>query len=442
MQRNTIRQLAKWKEKPDRKPLVVTGVRQCGKTYLLQEFGEQYFEDTAYFNFESREDIGAVFEHNFDVDRIVDELGSVILGREIAVGRALVIFDEIQACPRAITALKYFCENMRELHIIAAGSLLGVALKSEDVSFPVGKVDRLSMYPMSFAEFVEADGGGQLLKGMEKRGFEEALPELYTEPMKRYLKLYYIVGGMPEVVQNWITHHDFEQVDEIQKRILNDYADDFSKHAPASEVPKIRLVWESIPKQLARENNKFIFSYVKKSGRAKELENALAWLCDAGLAYKLELVEHPVVPLSFEADASYFKVYMSDVGLLRCRSGIYFKTILDGEESFSRFKGAFAENFVINELCIQDLPTWFWRSGNQAEVDVLTEYHSEMVPIEVKSADNTQAKSFRVFIKRYRPKWGFKTSLKNIAVNQFEDTDVYSLPLYLVHQLREILAGF
>lgn len=440
MQRNTIQQLANWKEKPDRKPLVVTGVRQCGKTYLLQEFGKQYFEDTAYFNFESREDIGAVFGYNFDVDRIVDELGSVILGREIAVGRTLVVFDEIQACPRAITALKYFCENKRELHIIAAGSLLGVALKSEDISFPVGKVDRLSMHPMSFAEFVEADGGGRLLEGMEKRGFEEALPELYTEPMKRYLKLYYIVGGMPEVVQDWIAHHDFERVDEIQKRILNDYADDFSKHAPASEVPKIRLIWESIPKQLARENNKFIFSYVKKGGRAKELENALAWLCDAGLAYKLELVEHPVVPLSFEADASYFKVYMSDVGLLRCRSGIYFKTILDGEESFSRFKGAFAENFVINELRVQGLPTWFWRSGNQAEIDVLTEYHSEMVPIEVKSADNTQAKSFRVFIKRYRPRRGFKTSLKNIAVNRFEDTDVYSLPLYLVHKLRAVLA--
>ena len=439
MQRDTILELARWKDKQNRKPLLVTGVRQCGKTYVLKAFGAQYFEDTAYINFEGNKDVASIFSLNFDVARIVDELSSIILGKKIVPGKTLLIFDEIQECPLAITALKYFFENMPDLHIICAGSLLGVELKAQGVSFPVGKVERLFMFPMSFKEFVIADGGGALLEGLEKLDKLQALPLLYTARLEKYLQLYYIIGGMPEVVQTWVNTHDFARAEAVQDMILADYESDFSKHAPAELVPRIRAVWLSVPKQLAKENNKFIFSHVKEGARAKDFEEALEWLCDAGLTYKLELVTEPELPLSFCADASYYKVYMNDVGLLRRKSNVYYKTILDGDENYIRFKGALTENFVLTELKNQNLPMYFWRSDNTAEVDFVTEWHGHIIPLEAKSADNTRAKSLRTFVSKYKPAQAFKLSLKNIGANPDGATQVISLPLYVAYRAREYM---
>lgn len=347
-----MQSLVAWKDNDNRKPLLITGVRQCGKTYVIKEFGARYFDDVAYVNFEANDGLRSIFEYDFDVNRIIDEIGSTFLEQDIIPGKTLVIFDEIQECSRAITSLKYFCENMRKLHVVCAGSLLGVAIKHENVLFPVGKVDRMQMYPMNFEEFVRADGGAKYLEGVKKYALDRELPELYTAPLEKYYKNFLIVGGMPEVVSNWITSHAYSQIEQIQDRILEGYSNDFSKHAPLIEIPKLGWIWESIPKQLAKDNNKFVFSHVKEGKRSKELEDSLQWLKDAGLIYKLELVRTPELPLSFEANATYFKIYMADVGLLRRKSNVSYKTILDGDENYIRFKGALTENYVMNELVV------------------------------------------------------------------------------------------
>ena len=430
MQREIIKDLVKWKDKQGRKPLLLTGVRQCGKTYIVGEFAKQNFKNYAYANFEKSEKLAAIFDYDFDTQRIVSELESA-LKTKIVPGETLLFLDEIQECPRAITSLKYFCENMRELHLVCAGSLLGVAIKKEQISFPVGKVNRLRLYPMSFKEFVIASGREDLINVFEKWPADRPIPELHSVPMKALLKEYYIVGGMPEAVKTWIETRDFDAVEEVQNEILRDYADDFSKHAPASEVPKIRWVWDSIPVQLAKENNKFIFSHVKQGKRSAELEDALQWLCDAGLVVQVCLVENPEIPLSGFADKSYFKVYMSDIGLLRAKSKVSAGTIMEEAELYVRYKGAFVENYVLAQLQSQEKEAYFWRSGNCAEVDFVYEQESQIVPVEVKAADNTQAKSFKMFCKKYAPKIGFKLSQKNIALNDCQGAKAFSLPLYL-----------
>ncbi len=439
MQRTIMHSLLKWKDKAGRKPLVLTGVRQCGKTYICKEFGNNYFDDTAYFNFEGNSGLASIFEFDYDVKRIIGELGSIILGKDIIPGKTLVIFDEIQECPKAITALKYFCENMKELHIICAGSLLGVSIKRESVSFPVGKVDRLQMYPLSFEEFVYADGGAAILDGAKKYHRFQELPELYTVPLEKYLKYYYIVGGMPEAVLRWTESHNFEVVDEILENILLDYESDFAKHAPVTAIPKLGWIWDSVPKQLAKENNKFVFSHVKAGKRSSELEDALMWLIDAGLIHKLELVSTPELPLSFQADAMYFKIYMSDVGLLRKKSGISPRTILDNSTAYKNFKGSFTENFVLTQLIEQGISPYFWRSGNTAELDFLFEMNEQIVPIEVKAEVHTRAKSYQQYCKKYHPQIGFRMSLKNVGDNQVEATHTISLPLYLIGRMKEYI---
>ena len=430
MYREIINDLKKWKDKSRRKPLLLTGVRQCGKTYIVDEFAKECFESYVYVNFESANSLSAVFEYDFDVNRIVTELERYFKTK-ITAGETLVFFDEIQECPRAITALKYFCENMKELHLVCAGSLLGVALKEQNISFPVGKVNRLKLYPMSFKEFVIANNRADLIELFDEWPTDRAIPELYSVPMKKLLKEYYIVGGMPEVVKTWIETHDMAEVEEVQNDILKDYADDFSKHAPASEVPKIRWIWDSVPVQLAKENNKFVFSHVKEGKRSAELEDALMWLEDAGIIIKAELVEKPEIPLDGFADKTYFKVYMCDIGLLRTKSRVSAQTILNESDLYIRYKGAFAENYVLNELISIGKKPFFWRSGNSAEVDFVYESEGEIVPVEVKAADNTQAKSYKQFCQKYSPKVGVKLSEKNIAQNPCGGTDTYSIPLYL-----------
>ncbi|MBR5348504.1 MAG: ATP-binding protein [Lachnospiraceae bacterium] len=430
MYRDILKDLIHWKTKANRKPLLLTGVRQCGKTYIVEKFARENFRSFVYVNFESSDQIPGIFEYDFDVDRILKEL-EFHYNTKIIPGETLVFFDEIQVCPRAITSLKYFCENRKELHLICAGSLLGVAVKRDRVSFPVGKVNRLRLYPMSFKEFVLANEREDLIEVFKDWPTDRAIPDLYATPMKKLLKEYFIVGGMPEAVKTWIRTHDINEVEEIQKEILSDYADDFSKHAPAGDVPKIRWIWDSVPVQLAKENNKFVFSHVKEGKRSVELEDALQWLADSGLISRSELVEKPELPLPGFADKTAFKVYMSDIGLLRMRSGVSAKTILEESEQYKRFKGAFAENYVLNELLTLGKEPYYWRSGNTAEVDFIFEDMEQIIPVEVKAADNTQAKSFRSYCKKYEPKVGFKISQKNIAENVCEKTRMISLPLYL-----------
>ena len=430
MKREFIKELVKWRDSSRRKPLLITGVRQCGKTHTLKEFGNTCFDNVCYVNLESSSNYAAIFDYDFDVKRIIREI-ELIEQCKIIPGKTLLILDEIQEVPRAITALKYFCEEMRELHVACAGSLLGVALRNENIAFPVGKVNRKKMYPMSFKEFVVANGQEKYIELLANWNLEREIPEVYSRPLEQLLKEYYIVGGMPEVVQEYVNTHDFKTVQEIQDEILADYADDFSKHAPASEVEKIRLVWDSIPKQLAKENNKFMFSHVKEGKRAHELEAALQWLKNAGLAHLLELVRNVETPLSANADATYFKAYVSDCGLLCRRLGLGYKDFLGETNNLKTFKGAVVENYVMNELICYGKQPFFWRSGNTAELDFLFEEDGEIVPVEVKSATNTQAKSYKQFCKRYGPRRGYKLSLKNLAVNDCEGTETTSLPLYL-----------
>ena len=441
LKRTIVEELIKWKNKDGRKPLILTGVRQCGKTYVCEEFGKNYFKDYVYLNFEINSKIASIFEYDFDVQRIIDEI-AMFTGHAITVGETLLIFDEIQACPQAITSLKYFCENLRELHVICAGSLLGVAIKRDNFSFPVGKVDRLEMFPMSFYEFVQADGGEALLNGVAKYSLDKALPEIYAASFEKYMRYYYIVGGMPEAVLAWTKTHNFEVIEEILENIVRDYRDDFSKHAPMSELAKLYWIWDSVPKQLAKENNKFVFSHVKAGKRSAELEDALEWLRDAGLILRLELVANPEIPLSFVSDATYFKVYMSDIGILRKVSGIAPRTILEETDLYKNFKGALTENFVYTELIKQKISPFFWRSQNTAELDFVFEYENEIVPVEAKAENHTRAKSYSQFCKKYYPKIGIKTSMKNSGIHEVEKTHTQSLPLYMLWKIKDVLKAF
>ena len=436
MDRKILKNFIEWKSESGRKPLVVTGVRQCGKTYAIKDFGNRFFENLAYFNFEGNTALQSIFEYDFNVTRIVVELERYSK-QKITDGKTLVFFDEIQACPKAITSLKYFCEDRSRLHVIAAGSLLGVVIRKSEISFPVGKVERLQMFPMSFEEFLMAsDDGRSLLEGLLNYDLHRALPEMYTIPLQNYLKLYYVVGGMPAAVASFVQENDFEKVDRNLKNILLDYGDDFSKHAPSSDIPKLGLIWDSVPKQLAKDNNKFVFSHVKAGKRAADLEDALQWLFNAGLLHKLECVTNAELPLSNNANGTIFKVYMSDVGLLRMKSGIDASAILEETSLYATFKGAFTENFVMNELVKLGLHPYFWRSENKAELDFLVEVKNELIPIEVKAEEHTKAKSYGVFCKRFLPKKGFILSQKNIAVINDGLTESLRLPLYLCEKMR------
>lgn len=437
MIRKEYASLINWKNKKIRKPLMVLGVRQCGKTYLIKEFGKQEFEDMAYCNFDGNKGLQSIFDYDFDINRILEELGSIVLGKKIVPGKTLLVLDEIQDCPRAIQALKYFCENLPELHVIAAGSLLEIALRGEGTSFPVGKVERLEMFPMSFEEFVIADGGEKYINGINKIPFEREISELYTVPMQKYLQNYYIVGGMPEAVQKWIDTHDYAEVEQIQDQILRDYADDFGKHTSPETAIKIKLIWDAIPSQIAKDNNKFVFSHVKQGARAKDLEDALEWLVSAGLVYKLNLVSTPQLPLESMKDNTYFKVYMADVGLLRRKSNVNYRTILNGDASYIQFKGAFTENYVLSQLKCLKVPAYFWRTQADAEVDFISDWDGVLFPIEVKSADNTKAKSLQLFCKRFSPKIAFRTSLKNVGDNIKASTHEWCLPLYILFRLKD-----
>ena len=413
VQRDITARLIDWKQKTKRKPLVIMGVRQCGKTYIVDAFGKDQYDDLALFNFEKQEAISKIFETDYDTDRIIFELG-LFLGRTIQPEKTLIFFDEIQACSRAITSLKYFCENAPEYHIICAGSLLGVKTSSES-SFPVGKVEFITMYPMSFFEFVRANGEEMLADYVLNMDTSKKIPEPIGNKLGYLLRQYYVTGGMPEVVQTWCETKDISQVEAKQQAILDGYEFDFAKHAPIKDFPKLTSIWKSIPVQLARENNKFVFGHVKKGWRSKDLEDALEWLINAGLVYKVCQIEKPFLPLSAYEKPTAFKLYLCDVGLLRKLSNVPYQVILDSSTIYTEFKGAMTENYVLGELVknVYKKP-YYWVSGNTAEVDFVIQSDSEIIPIEVKSEKNVKARSLAEYCKKYHPEYAIKTSMKKL----------------------------
>ena len=433
MKRLVIDELVKWKESTNHKPLILKGVRQCGKTYILKEFGKEHYENVAYFNFEQDKSLSRVFDNDFDIKRIVYEL-SIISKSKIEQGKTLIIFDEIQECGNALTSLKYFNENGNGYHVACAGSLLGIALH-KNVSFPVGKVDFITLYPMSFYEFLIAAGEESLYEYLITfKG--KSVSEAIAPKIINLLKQYYVVGGMPEVVDNWIKNQDIQEVEQIQQQIISSYELDFAKHADIKDFPKLTAIWSSIPNQLSKPNSKFIFSQVKKGYRAKDLEDALEWLVDAGLVYKVAKIEKPYIPLSSYADNSFFKIYLSDVGLLRRMANVPADVILDSSSIYSEFKGAVTENFVLNELTkTLRAPLYYWTSDNSAEVDFVVQSNSCVVPIEVKSETNVKARSLSVYIDKYQPKYAIKTSMKSDVGGD----RIYQLPLYLINQINRFI---
>lgn len=432
MKRFVLDKLIKWKNSINRKPLILKGVRQCGKTYLLKEFGNLHYKNVAYFNFEQNKLLSKIFETDFDIDRIILEL-TAISNIKIEKNSTLIIFDEIQECSSALTSLKYFCENGKDYHVACAGSLLGIALHS-NVSFPVGKVDFINLYPMSFSEFLIATNNESLYEYL-KSFKSNAIPEIIAAKLEELLKQYLVIGGMPEVVNSWITSNDFELVNKIQQDIIYSYELDFAKHADIKEFPKLTAIWTSIPNQLAKPNKKFIFSQVKKGYRAKDLEDSLEWLIDAGLIFKVPLVEKPNIPLSSYADNSYFKIYLCDVGLMRKMANISEDVIFNLSNIYNEFKGALAENFVLNELIkMFEQKIYYWNSGNEAEVDFLIQIKSSIIPIEVKSEKNVRAKSLGLYINKYNPKYALKVSL----LNNVGGNNVYNLPLYYLSKINDL----
>ena len=431
MERALIRELLVWKEKENRKPLILKGVRQCGKTYLLKDFGNRYYDNVAYFNFEETDSLSSVFEKDYDTKRIILEL-ELFLGKAIKPGATLIILDEIQECGRALTAMKYFCENAPEYHIVCAGSLLGIALQQQ-LSFPVGKVDFLTLYPMSFSEFLRACGSETLADYVDNFKKGDTVPEPIGDKLTTFLRQYYITGGMPEVVSIWQKTNNIEEVERVQQNIINSYELDFAKHAPTKDFPKLTAIWRSIPEQLAKENTKFIFSHVKKGWRSKDLEDSLEWLIAAGLVYKVCKIEKPFIPLSSYADDTSFKLYMADIGILRKLSKLPYEVILDATPNYKEFKGSLTENYVLCELVKSVTETlYYWSSGNTAEVDFILQSGSEIVPVEVKSERNVKARSLAEYRKKYTPKYSVKTSMKNETSGE----EVLNIPLYLISALE------
>jgi len=431
MYRLMYEKLIKWKEDKYRKPLLLKGVRQCGKTYLLKEFGQKSYADVAYFNFEGNAPLMACFEKDLDVQRIIEELG-ILRKKAINPAETLLIFDEIQFCNNALTSLKYFSENLPQCHVVCAGSLLGIAL-SKPLSFPVGKVDFLTLHPMNFYEFLLANGESMLCEYVDKAGLFGSLPEAFSEKLKMYIRNYFITGGMPEVVMKWIGTKDIETVESTLQEIIDSYELDFAKHAPKSDFPKLSLIWRSIPEQLANESGKFMFGRVKHGMRAKDLEDALQWIIAAGLAIKVARIEKPGMPLSAYAEQGYFKLYMADIGLLRRMSKLPADALFEKNGAFTEFKGAFAENYVLCELySLQGDAPYYWKSGNVAEVDFVVQFASYIVPIEVKSGENDRAKSLSEYRKKYSPEICIKTSM-----NAARDGEVKNVPLYMMWKIKD-----
>ena len=428
MKRKLLNNLIEWKNDKNHKPLVLEGARQVGKTWLMKEFGRTQYKKVAYINFDRNEKMCKVFETDLDTNRLVTAV-ELDVEFKITPENTLIIFDEIQECPRAITSLKYFNEDAPQYDIIAAGSLLGVA-HHFGTGFPVGKVEFLRLYPLSFTEFLDAMGKEQFVELIEKQDFE--MIKLFNTKFEDLLKQYTYIGGMPEVVQDFVNNKDFKKVRTIQKRILSSYEKDFSKHIPANTVEKVRMLWNSVPTQLAKDNKKFIYNAIKKGARAKEFETALTWLKDAGLIYQVYKITKPGLPIGAYEDLDSFKLFVLDVGLLGALVNLDTKTILDRYEIFQEFKGAMAEQYVLQQFkTIKDLPVYYWTNEtSRSEVDFVIQVDSKVVPVEVKAATNLKARSLKIYMEQFKPELALRTSLAD-----YKKTDnLIDLPLYTVEK--------
>lgn len=428
-----MQNLKKWKNKDNRKPLVIRGARQVGKTWLMKEFGENEYEQTAYVNFESSKRLKSLFVDDFDIQRIITAL-QIETGIQINAKNTLILFDEVQEAEGAITSLKYFYENAPQYHIIAAGSLLGVAMHQK-TSFPVGKVEFLQLYPLSFFEFLLAMGQKPLLDLLNNKDWP--LIKSFREKYIQYLRQYYYIGGMPEVVRSFKNNNNFQEVRDIQKQILSAYEQDFSKHAPHGIVPRIRMLWNSIPAQLAKENKKFIYKVVKTGARAKDYELALSWLTDCGLAYKVTRSSKPGIPLKAYEDNHAFKLFVVDVGLLAAMGDIDVKTLLEGNLIFEEFKGALTEQYVLQQIkTISDMAIHYWSAERSAsEIDFLVQYAGAVIPVEVKAGENLQAKSLKAFCQKYSPSLAIRTSMSDYR----KESWLINIPLYAIGKLTSII---
>jgi len=433
MERFALQELIKWKNKHGRKPLIIRGARQVGKTWLMKELGKIEYKQTVYINFENSSLLRRLFINDFDIKRIITAL-QIETGIQINPENTLIILDEIQEAQGAITSLKYFSENAPEYHVIAAGSLLGVALQKH-TSFPVGKVEFIELYPLNFKEYLLALGQKQLLNLLISKDWE--LIKSFKEKYIQLLRQYYFIGGMPEAVLSFSINNNYQEIRNIQKHILLAYEQDFSKHAPNQIVPRIRMLWNSIPAQLAKENKKFIYKVIRSGARAKDYEIALSWLIDCGLVHKVCRVSKPGIPLKAYEDYNAFKLFVVDVGLLGAMGDIDTKTLLDGNAIFEEFKGAITEQYVLQQIkTIQDLAIYYWsaeRSG--AEIDFLVQWSGAVFPIEVKAEENLQSKSLRAFCSRYDTEQAFRISMSDYRKENW----LKNIPLYAVNMLIEEL---
>ena len=429
MYRIAIEKLYKWKNSKRRKPLIIEGARQVGKTWLMKEFGKQAYADTVYINFDSNSRMADLFSADLDTDRLIMGL-ELYAGRKINPDNTLLIFDEVQEVPRALASLKYFYENAPQYHIVCAGSLLGIALH-QGTSFPVGKVDFLKLYPLSFSEFLMATGNERFAELLKKQDYEmiTSFKQTYIDALKHY----YFVGGMPEAVQSFAESKDFNEVRAIQKRILAAYEQDFSKHAPNEIVPKIRMLWNSIPSQLARENKKFIYGLVREGGRAREYETAIMWLSDCGLVHKVSRVNAAGIPLKAYEDLKAFKLFIVDVGLLGCMTGLRQRTLLDGDDLFVEFKGALTEQYVCQQLkTVEDLGIYYYTNDRgSCEIDFVVDTGEQIVPIEVKAETNLRAKSLKTYRERFEPELSVRTSMADYKKEDW----LLNLPLYAIENI-------
>lgn len=432
MYRAAIEKLLMWKEKSTRKPMIIEGARQVGKTWLMKEFGKQYYSDTIYINFDSNIRMAELFSSDLDTKRLIMGL-ELYAGCKINTKDTLIIFDEIQEVPRALTSLKYFCEDAPEYQIVCAGSLLGIALH-EGTSFPVGKVEFLQLYPLSFMEFLMATGKERFVELLENQDYEmvTTFKQTYIDALKQY----YYIGGMPEVVQNFVENSDLNVVREIQQRILIAYEQDFSKHAPNEIVPKIRMIWNSIPSQLAKENKKFIYGLVREGARAKDYETAIMWLSDCGLIHKISRVNAAGIPLKAYEDLKAFKLFFVDVGLLGCLVGLGQKILLDGNDLFVEFKGALTEQYVCQQFkTIDNLSVFYYTNDRgSCEIDFVVNTSERIIPVEVKAEVNLRAKSLKVFHEKYKPEISVRTSMADYKKEDW----LVNLPLYAISQIDEL----
>lgn len=429
MQRYALKHLIDWKNKKNHKPLVIQGARQVGKTWLMQEFGKKYYEQVAYINFDVDMKSRDIFNTDYDTERLIMDIG-LATKTKINAENTLIIFDEIQECPRALTSLKYFRENAPQYDIIVAGSLLGVACH-EGTGFPVGKVSFMNLFPLSFEEFLLAMREERFVELLNKKDFKTI--KLFNNKYEKLIKQYCYVGGMPEIVQDFVENKDFESVRNLQKEILSAYEEDFTKHIPTNTVAKIRLLWKSIPAQLSKENKKFIYGAAKEGARARDFEAALSWLINSGLVYRVNKITKPDLPITAYEDFNSFKLFVLDVGLLGAMTDLQANTIIDGNRIFEEFKGAIAEQYVLQQFkTIKDLPVFYWSNEtSRAEIDFVIQIKSDVVPVEVKAERNLQAKSLKVYMEKFKPNYAIRTSMAD-----YKKTDnLIDLPLYVIEKI-------